>query len=185
MPRNIALLGAARSGKDTVASRLVSEHGYQRLAFADPLKDMALAVNPLIPTIPGEAHSRLVDLVNEVGWDNAKTVYPEVRRILQTLGQGVRDVDPDTWIRALLPMAYVFALCGLPIVVTDVRYRNEADTLKRAKFTLIRVTRPDLDGSKFRRHASETDLSDYEADHTILNDGPLSYLYKQVETLTA
>jgi hypothetical protein len=39
----VGLVGYARSGKDTFAAAL----GYRRLAFADPLKELALAVNPL------------------------------------------------------------------------------------------------------------------------------------------
>lgn len=181
----IALLGAARSGKDTVASRLVSEHGYKRLAFADPLKDLALSVNPLVETAPGETPVRLSYLVGEHGWDNAKTVYPEVRRILQTLGQGARSVDPDVWIRALITEALEVVSSGRSIVITDVRYLNEADFLARCGFLLVRVYRPTVStGEDWRQHSSETELSKYETDHTLLNDGPLSYLYKQVETLT-
>lgn len=184
MPLNIALLGAARSGKDTVASRLVSAHGFMRYAFADPVKELALTVNPLVPTVPGVAHTRLSDLVSAEGWDNAKTVYPEVRRILQRVGEGVRGVDPDFWLLTLLNKLLVPSLLGLPVVVTDVRYRNEADSLRLAGFTLVRVARPGVSsGDAFRKHASETELANYEVHHTIVNDGPLSYLYKQVETL--
>ena len=37
----ILLSGWSQSGKDTVGARLVAEHGFQRFAFADPVKDVA------------------------------------------------------------------------------------------------------------------------------------------------
>ncbi len=41
----IGFAGAARSGKDTAASFLV-ERGWQRKAFADPVRNMLYALNP-------------------------------------------------------------------------------------------------------------------------------------------
>lgn len=35
----IAISGWKRSGKDTIAEQLIKEHGFKRIAFADPLKD--------------------------------------------------------------------------------------------------------------------------------------------------
>ena len=46
----LGLVGRKQSGKDTFAQRLVEEHGYTRLAFADPLKAVALAANPIVHT---------------------------------------------------------------------------------------------------------------------------------------
>ena len=36
----IAISGWKRSGKDTIAQQLIEAHGFKRVAFADPLKDM-------------------------------------------------------------------------------------------------------------------------------------------------
>lgn len=36
----IAISGWKRSGKDTIAARLVEDHGFYKVSFADPLKDM-------------------------------------------------------------------------------------------------------------------------------------------------
>ncbi len=42
----IGISGRKRSGKDTLASRLISEHGFTRVAFADPLKATMPALGP-------------------------------------------------------------------------------------------------------------------------------------------
>ncbi|MEW2302583.1 hypothetical protein AB0958_21865 [Streptomyces sp. NPDC006655] len=167
-----------------MAARLVAEHGYTRLAFADPLKEMALSVDPLIPTEwngGGYAHVRLSSLVQSLGWDYAKAKYPEVRRVLQHIGQTVRTLDPGFWIRALLERS---VKADGPIVVTDMRYENEYLTLERAGLIPVRVSRPGagLSGAA-GTHDSETALDDFTFTEGILNDGSLDLLYARTDAL--
>ncbi|MER5894759.1 hypothetical protein [Streptomyces sp. NPDC001876] len=181
--RSIGLIGRAQVGKDTVATRLRERYGYQRVAFADPVRAAALRTDPLIPTSYG-VHTRLSVLVAAVGWDYAKTTYPEVRRILQNIGQTVRDVDPDFWVRAAVPAMDAARNLNLPVVVTDVRYENEAVELLEQGFYLIRVTRPGTGlAGDAGKHTSETELDDFRADLTIDNSGTLPDLKRIVDTL--
>lgn len=177
--QNLAFMGRARSGKDTAAAFLVQKHAYTRLAFADPLKAMALSVDPFIPTGYGVT-VRLQSLVADVGWEYAKDRFPEVRRVLQHLGQAVRDADPDFWVDRLMRKVHAAAGWHLPIVVTDVRYPNEADALRAEGFMLVRIVRP---GAGTRAHYSEEALSDYPADALISNNAGLDSLYAQTEAL--
>lgn len=179
--RNIALCGKARSGKDTVAAYLVAEHGYTRLAFADPLKDMALELNPFVAYVAGEQF-RLAYLVERYGWDNAKDMFPEIRRVLQHMGQGVRQRDRSFWIRALLRDAV--QVPG-PTVVTDVRYPNELAAMQRAGFEPVRISRPGagLSGAA-GQHDSETAL-DTAPMRTLFNDGSLDLLNARTDALVS
>ncbi|KIQ62409.1 hypothetical protein TR51_25560 [Kitasatospora griseola] len=187
--RDIALIGRARSGKDTVGARLVSRYGYTRLAFADPLKAMLLDINPVVPyDLPGFGLQviRLAALVDHIGWDRAKEEYPEARKLLQRVGQSIRTRDPDYWVRVL-----VDSMDGIsgPIVVTDVRYLNEAAALERRGFRLVRITRPfggetvDAEELAVRRHISEVELADFPTPLTITNTGTLADLRAQADTL--
>lgn len=187
--RNYALMGKARSGKDTVAARLVAEYGYQRVAFADPLKEMALSVDPLIPTTDG-IHVRLSALVRDAGWEYAKDRHPEVRRILQTVGQSIRGYDLDYWVNvAMRGIAELTLTNRGPVVVTDVRYPNEAEALRARGFTLVRVVRPNRperltpaeDAARF--HTSETALDDWNPDVLVFNGGSLAELTQRVDAL--
>ncbi|QPB09562.1 dNMP kinase [Streptomyces phage Sycamore] len=180
--RDIALIGRARSGKDSVGARLESRYGYVRLAFADPLKDMALEINPLIPTSPG-IYARLAPLIRDVGWEFAKDSYPEVRRILQHTGQSVRDRDPDYWVRALVSRVHDAWEYGANVTVTDVRYPNEADALKRLGFRTVRVIRPSLGDLPEDSHESETALEGFPAGVTLLNNGTLADLDAQADSI--
>jgi hypothetical protein len=179
---DIALIGRARSGKDTVAARLV-DSGYTRVAFADPLKRALLDVNPYVPTGPGIT-VRLESLIADVGWDYAKDHYPEVRRLLQHTGQTVRELDPWFWVRAAM---HSIGRIWSPVVVSDVRYPNEAEALRDAGFRIVRIVRPDagpLPGDA-SAHDSETALDDYRADALIHNGGSLAELHLRADALTS
>ncbi len=175
--RDVALIGQARSGKDTVGSRLVERYGYTRLAFADPLKEMAIDINPYVPTVPGVC-VRLASLIADVGWEYAKEHYPEVRRILQHTGQTVRDRDPDYWVRVLVRR--MLDTPG-PIVVTDVRYPNELETLRNYGFRTVRIIRPSLGDPDL--HESENALEHYDCGVTVMNHGTLDDLRAHADTL--
>ncbi|MEU6633823.1 hypothetical protein ABZ905_36975 [Streptomyces parvus] len=175
--RDIALIGRARSGKDTVGARLVDRFGYTRLAFADPLKEMALEIDPVIPMVEG-IHMRLSRIVKNIGWDTAKEHFPEVRRILQHTGQTLRDRDPNYWIHTLI--RNLPEPSDIPVVVTDVRYANEADTLADHGFRLVRIDRP---GVPEMSHTSETELGNIYAPIRIVNSGTIEDLYAHADTL--
>lgn len=170
----IGLIGYAGSGKDTVADHLV-RHGFARVAFADPVRDVLLSTNPLI-TRDG---LRLRDVVETYGWDRAKREIPEVRVLLQGLGVGVRDaLGESVWLDHALHRLDV--LPG-PVVVTDVRFHNEAHALRSRGFTLVWVRRPGVGPAN--SHASETGIPVERADVVLTNDGSIQELYEAVDAL--
>jgi hypothetical protein len=173
---NIALIGKARSGKDTAANFLVREHAYTRVAFADPLKEMALSIDPLVTTSP-TVYVRLRSLIRAAGWEYAKDHYPEVRRLLQRIGQTQREHDPDYWVSVARRKLSAAESWNLPVVVTDVRYANEADMLRSRGFRLVRLARS---GTAVGTHRSETELDSFAADCQIHNDGDLAQLRRAI-----
>ncbi|CAO0836096.1 Adenylate kinase OS=Streptomyces microflavus OX=1919 GN=Smic_81130 PE=4 SV=1 [Streptomyces microflavus] len=48
---NVGIIGRARVGKDAAGQWLVDNRGYRRIGFADPLKEAALKLDPLIEQI--------------------------------------------------------------------------------------------------------------------------------------
>ncbi len=185
LPPLIGLIGKKRVGKDTFAAVLVEEFGFARVAFADPLKEMALTIDPFLV---GGWDSSLDDeflatAVANFGWEEVKDTYPEARRFLQRLGDGVRQFDPDFWLDAGMdtadgyrygsreePNVFITERTSQrPVVITDVRYPNEADAIRDAGGTLIRIVRPGADDGD--THASETALDDYPVDDVVTNTG--------------
>lgn len=106
----IGLCGYAQVGKDTAAAGL---ENFTRLAFADALKRE-------VQTMLVEA-GMPVDLTD----DAAKV---EWRPLLVLWGRKRREQDPAYWIKRLIVRAAFLKLSlrGDDIVLTDVRYLNEA-----------------------------------------------------------
>jgi len=143
LPDLIGITGYAQHGKDSLAQHLVDKYGYTRIGFADQLKELALRVNPLV--LDETTFRRLDEAVRTEGWESAKQV-PEVRRVLQELGTGVRDVlGEDAWIEALFRKL----IPGGKFVVADVRFPNEAEELSAYGAMMIRVNRINTDGTPF------------------------------------
>ncbi|WGH20315.1 deoxynucleoside monophosphate kinase [Arthrobacter phage MaGuCo] len=181
----VGLIGKKRSGKDTFAHGMT---GYTRIAFADPLRRAALALDPIVgrPALPGQLAPqrdvRLSDVIDAIGWERAKDCVPEVRRILQRLGtESIRAIDPDFWIRA--GEAAILADGG-PVVVTDCRYPNEADKIRAMGGVLIRVVRPGFD-SAGDAHPSESALDRYAEDVQVLNNGTVDDLLNAAARVAA
>lgn len=170
----VGLVGKKRAGKDTVAARLVEKHGFVRLAFADRLRTVMYELNPVIDN----AGTRLAALVDAVGWEATKNL-PEVRRLLQHHGVAIRThVDPEVWVRPVMRTALAETR---PIVITDVRFPNEADAIERAGGRLVRVVRTlQADGDK---HVSETALDGRLIATTVINDGTLADLQREADRL--
>lgn len=162
----VGICGPINSGKDTVATILCEEFNFLQVAFADSLKDFCLKMFP--------------DILNEETlWGPSEKRTPECRHLLQQLGTDVaRTFDPDVWVKhtmkriALLQHEGLDALGkhgptkpGRSIVISDVRFPNEAAGIRAQGGFLISITRPqnyDLVGARewARTHASETSISE-------------------------
>lgn len=172
----VGLTGYAGSGKDTAAAALV-ERGWCRMAFADALRDMALAIDPWVEAKPCQyLGARVVRLSNVVwwhGWDVAKTDFPDVRHFLQRLGtEGVRrHFGDDAWVRVFADRyARLQAERGpVNVVVPDVRFPNEAAYIQGAGGVVVRVERPGV--RPLNLHASELEVASIGADFTLSNTG--------------
>lgn len=192
MMRNIGIVGRKRSGKDTAAQALVEELGYTRHGLADPLKDAALKLDPVIDFVDMGTRDtdrwveplRLSEVVQADGWERAKDEYPEVRRTLQRLGDeaGRQVHGEETWILNLLRRVASENEAGRPVVVPDVRYPNEASWLLNAGFLVVRVDRPGFSTPAPGEHASEQ-VERLAVDAVIHNDSTVSELKRQVIAL--
>lgn len=173
---HIGLVGRKRVGKDTAARFLAGEFGYERMAFADPLRELAAKINPWV----GWFDWRYEKALSECGYDEAKEKFPEIRRVLQALGVGVREMlGEDTWVQELLERVDR-APGAAPIVVTDVRFANEAQALRKEGFVLVRIVR---DTGEVDYHVSETEQDGISVDVTIINNASLDALHAELSTL--
>lgn len=159
----IGVTGYARSGKTSVGMVLESM-GWERRAFADPIKAIAYESNMTV--------RRLVDLN---GWEKAKKLA-DIRQYLQDLGLSARKhLGEDVWIRA--------ALKDLPekCVITDVRFPNEVEAIRGLGGQIVKVIRPGVKPAN--GHISETGVDKLPWDHLLSNGGTLDDLARDVRRL--
>lgn len=168
----IGLSGYAQSGKDTVAKTLIEEYGYKRIGFADPIREFVLKINPIL--YDGR---RLGEWVKEFGWEITKA-QTEARRLLQETGMVAREMfGEDFWVSlALSDINY-----SDKVVITDVRFTNEAHMIKMLGGKVWRIVRPGV--GPVNSHVSESDMDSYEVDNVILNDSSLEDLQDRVRKL--
>lgn len=167
----IGIAGHARAGKDTVAQFIQEEYRARQYAFAEPLKAMLRTLG-----------------LNEQdlnGWRKDETnndFQATPRHMMQTLGTewGRDTINDNIWVIAaakrLQQMNRVEP--DATILITDVRFQNEADFVREHGF-LIHVFRPikRIDGST---HRSEFPLPIREdVDEIIVNDGDLDDLREE------
>ena len=152
----ICISGRFGTGKDTIADYIVNEYGYEKKAFAD---DMRLFLGSYMGVTKEHKHYR--KKMQMCGTDIVRNL-----------------VDEEFWLNRLLEQ-----IKHPLIVVSDARFINEVEGLKKQGFTIIRVV-----SDKIRReqigtnHRSETELDDYNLwDYVIENNDSLEDLYKQVD----
>lgn len=161
----VGLSGRKRCGKDSLASFLVSEHGFARVAFADPLKDVLLHLDPDVVGVNRQKASLqgLHDIYD--GWEGLKEQTnwaPEIRRLQQNLGVAVRDhVASDTWLNAALERVRVLRESDVPVVITDMRFPNEVEGIRQMGGLIVRVERDSIPVESLAdTHVSEALLDD-------------------------
>jgi len=183
----IGLCGKAGSGKDTVADYLVSVHDYTKLSFAGPLKAGVCAMF-------GWSPERLNDRV----WK--ETALPVIgkspREIMQTLGTewGRKCVRNDLWLLLMLAaiekeIEYTAHLntqtfsantFETRIVISDVRFENEAELIRAKGGTLYHIMR---DVGSVAAHESEAGLSWHWSDYCVANKASKAELFQNVEDM--
>jgi hypothetical protein len=176
----LGLSGWARNGKDTVADHLISKYGYERISFAAPMKEALYRLNPKI-TINNVVSTPIRIGVDIYGWDDLKTHGPEVRELLQRFGTEVgREMfGEDFWVNAAIDSIED----GSKVIVSDVRYPNEADAIKKLGGEVWRVVRPGFGAAN--GHASEHALNNYEFDYILDNNSGMELLYDSVDSKLA
>lgn len=160
----VGFVGLKRSGKDTAAQALV-DRGWTRMAFADPLKEMSMKLRGAWVEVPEGVHldaavpvmrdssghggsfAQYYYVVDALGMEKAKDLVPDVRRLLQTLGTDcVRGTFGSTvWAELAEKNIHEALTRGESVVLTDVRFDEELDLVRRLGGITIGVWRGDLD----------------------------------------
>lgn len=164
----VGLTGPAGCGKDTVADLLERHHHFAKIALADPLK------RGLEAMFGWQRHQWL-----NRNWKEA--VDPDLgfspRKAMQTLGtEWGRGMNDELWIKVctrqtkkLMDMSMLHQYNG--VVVSDIRFENEADMIRQQGGVVIHLTRQNI--ANVRHHTSENGIEFDRKDFLVHNNGPI------------
>lgn len=143
----IGITGRAGSGKSTAADVLLKA-GWARVKFADPLKNMLRAIGLSDRHIEGD--------LKEVPCDLLQGKTP--RWAMQSLGTewGRQCIGEGLWLDLARREIALTIAQGVPVVVDDVRFENEAQLIRDLGGTILQITRGNAETPS---HASEADLA--------------------------
>lgn len=182
----IGLVGLIGSGKDTVAARLVDQHGFKRDSFAKSLKDATANIfgwdRHLLEGQTDE--SRTWREQKDEFWSKkfGRDITP--RWVLQHFGTEVcrGNMLDSIWVDSL-----VARYRGENTVISDTRFVNEIKTIRDQGGKIVLVKREDIPSREQMQasgaHQSEWDWIGCSFDHVIENTGTLEDLDIKVDDL--
>jgi hypothetical protein len=184
----VGFLGKARSGKDTGADYLVKNHGYTKMSFAKPIKDVC---EILFGFDNEQLHGEHKE-VEDPNWG----VTP--RLVMQWLGTDVfrnrsneilPNIGDNFWVNSF-KVKYQNELKKNPnfkCVLSDVRFQNEIDAITEMGGQVIRVHREVADNrnSKYGKHESEDNIDNLKGFSIELhNNNTFDEFYTEVKKAT-
>lgn len=177
-PLLIGLTGPAGAGKDTVAAYLEANYAFAAIALADPIGDM---LGALLQHVDVDGAWMVERALKE---ERLPIIGKSYRELAQTLGtEWGRQLDPELWLRIAEYRINQRLAAGDNVVLTDVRFPNEAAWLARAGGHLVRLVREPLALPAVRTHESEQHHAHLEAGFQIRNTSTQSWLYDQIDEL--
>lgn len=175
---NRGLAGKARTGKTTIANRIVEKTAVKTAAFADPLREALLVMFGCLGLTP--EHFEDDDLKETV----IEAIGRSPRQLMQSLGTefGRKLVHPDIWVK-VIEARNKDDIKNQNLLVTDIRMDNEAEGLRALGFVIAHVDRPDA--KKVNKHSSENGVTRLAEDKVITNDSDLAALTSLIDSWLA
>lgn len=177
----VGISGKIGSGKGTVANYLIKKMPKLKLeekTFAFKLKQFI-------------AQSCSTSMETQQSHDGKNTMCPVFKKtygtMQQQVGTALRRYDDNYWVKAM----FADHRPGMNWLVSDVRYKNEADSIRERGGILIRINGDPnnvrANSTRDLNHQSEIDLDDYPFFDIVWENRPpidtLSVLLRQVESL--
>lgn len=142
----LSITGLIGSGKDTVADYLVKNHKFTRLSFASTLKDAVSAIfcwdRTMLEGLTKDARDEREKV--DTWWANRLGIpHLSPRWVLQYFGTDVcrKAFHEDIWNASLERVISNIHNAHRKIVISDTRYPNELDMIKRNGGKCFRITR--------------------------------------------
>ena len=180
----IGISGRKRSGKDTASAYFVKEHGFERVAFAHPMKkSISRLFDIAYPTVEKYKDDHRVTVMLGIRthpseWEPIRemTFLQFVQHYGTEAHRDLPELGDDFWVDLSLPVDGFYD--SRNIVVSDVRFVNEANRVRQLGGIVIRIDRATAIQDPHRSEALKV-----EADYYIDNNGTVEELYRELENI--
>ena len=172
----IGFTGFKRSGKDEAGNILKNNYGFKQIAFADALKN---ALKIIFSFTDEQLYTDKKECVDEY-WNHS------VREILQVVGTELfrkrlpelcSNISDDIWIKSVERQIIMLKNLGFnKFVITDVRFSNEVEWIKKLGGKIYRIDRYESDPS----HESEKLIPHLDVDGIFVNKSSLKVFHASI-----
>jgi hypothetical protein len=175
----VGITGRKGHGKDTIGKTLCQDYGFTRLAFGDTLKEVCRDIFGFSDEqLYGDEKEVIDPYWRVVPRDVYQVIGTELLR--NTLPRYFPHLGKNIWVESL-EKKYGESYKGKRVVITDVRFQNEIDMIRRHGGVILRVKR-DVESRAFSGHESENYIDTFEVDCEIHNTS-LAQLQSRVREL--
>jgi len=169
------IAGKAGSGKDTAADYLRDLYSYNKLAFADTLKDFVAQKYSINKELMYSQHGKRT-VINGI----------TVRELLIKEANAKKNDYPNFWIDQLLhKISILKSRMFRKFVISDFRFINEFNELNildDTNITTILIDRNDNVG-KYINDPSETSLDDFQFNFIVKNNSTIDEFYSLLDSI--
>lgn len=171
----IGLTGKKFSGKDTVAEYLCKEWRYKQMSFADPLKDICKIIFEFTDEqLYGDKKEDIDEFWKVTPRQVLQFVGTDLFR--NNMGKLIDGIDNNIWTKVLEKKINIEN--NNLIVISDVRFINEAETIKKLGGILFKINRNTNNADS---HISEIEMDSIKADIILENNGTKDQLYNKID----
>lgn len=174
MVKLIGFCGLKRAGKDTCADYLVSNYGFTKISFADPIKDVCkILFNFNDDQLYGNSKEIIDPIWNVTPRNTFQFIGTDLFR--NNINKLIPNIEKDFWIKVLQNKLDF----DKKYVIADVRFPNELNFIKKNGGIIIKINNSSCVQSD---HEAEN-VSILDSDINIDNNSTKEELYKQLENI--
>lgn len=170
----IGFAGKKRSGKDTISQYLIEKYNFKRYAFGDPVKEVCRILFGFDDEQLYGGKKEDIDKIGITPRESFQKIGTEFgRKYIHDLFPNLKIAKGDLWID-IFKRNYK----GEDIVFSDVRFQNEASSIKELGGYIIL-----LDSKYAIDDNHESEKIDVTYDYLLENSGTLEDFFKNFENI--